>query len=45
MNYVFIRHHFDLPNSHYKGARPKKTYYFYDQSVVVPIVKEYFSIS
>lgn len=44
MNYVFIRHHFDQPNSYPNGMRSKKIFYFYDQSVVAPIAKEYFSV-
>ncbi len=45
MNYVFIRHHFELPNTSTNGYRSKKIYYFYDQSVAPPITKEYFNVS
>lgn len=43
MNYLYIRHHFDLPNPN-SHTKSKKIYYFYDQSVIAPIAKTYFAI-
>ncbi len=44
INYAFIRHHFELPYPQSVTQKPRKQFFYYDQSVTSPISKNCFSI-